>query len=143
MNKEKSITFLEEVSTQFGDWENLELWIIDTISNEGYTVGEISFVFMNDTDLLDYNRKFLDHDYFTDVITFDYVDFNLINGDILISVDRIIDNAKLLKINYLDEFCRVVIHGVLHLCGFKDKTDKEISLMRNREEFYLERRSFT
>ncbi len=143
MNKEKSITFLEEVSTQFGDWENLELWIIDTISNEGYTVGEISFVFMNDTDLLDYNRKFLDHDYFTDVITFDYVDFNLINGDILISVDRIIDNAKLLKINYLDEFCRVVIHGVLHLCGFKDKTDKDISLMRNREEFYLERRSFT
>ena len=134
---------IEDVSPNFAKWDSLFLWVSKTIELEGFVTGNLNFVFMSDDNLLSYNRKFLNHDYYTDVITFDNCDYPVINGDILISIDRILDNSSSLKVNYFDEFCRVVIHGVLHLCGYKDKTDTDELLMRQMEEKYLNLRSFT
>ena len=143
MSKSNRISFEEEIATQFSNWLALDGWIEQTIIEEGFELGQLSFVFMSDVRLLEFNKTYLNHDFFTDVITFDDVDYKTVNGDILISIERVFDNSKRLEINYLDEFFRVVIHGVLHLCGYKDKTASEVALMREKEDYYLKRRSFT
>jgi probable rRNA maturation factor len=133
----------KETDTRFHRWKDLWSWVETSLVAEGFVLGDLNFVFMSDNELLEYNRKFLNHDYFTDVITFDDCEGLVVNGDILISIDRIVDNAKMLENKYLDEFCRVVIHGVLHLCGYKDKADLDELLMRSTEQKYLDLRSFT
>ncbi|MFT4755253.1 MAG: putative rRNA maturation factor [Salibacteraceae bacterium] len=133
----------KETDTRFHRWEDLWSWVETSLVAEGFVLGDLNFVFMSDNELLEFNRKFLNHDYFTDVITFDDCEGLVVNGDILISIDRIVDNAKMLENKYLDEFCRVVIHGVLHLCGYKDKADLDELLMRSTEQKYLDLRSFT
>ena len=138
-----NIEIIENVNTDFTDWVSLKSWVESTIHLEGYSLGELNFVFMSDESLLEYNKDFLDHDYFTDIITFDNNELDKVNGDILISVDRIYDNSKTLDNKYLDEFCRVVIHGVLHLCGYKDKSVEDEKMMRYKENEHLEKRSFT
>ncbi len=104
--------------------------------------GDLVFVFCSDEFLLNMNREYLQHDYYTDIITFDYSEGGKLAGEMYISYDRIIDNAKDLKVRELDELHRVIIHGVLHLCGYKDKTKKEEEKMRKAEEFALNLRPF-
>lgn len=115
----------------------LKLHIQKLIHNEKGIVGEISIVLCSDEHLLGVNREFLKHDYYTDIITFDYSEDNFISGDLLISIDRIKDNASLNKTSSLQEFHRVVFHGLLHLCGYGDKTPSEKISMKQKEEFYL------
>lgn len=113
-------------------------WIKQAISNEGFEVGEISFIFCSDSYLLDVNRKYLNHDYFTDIITFDYVENSLVSGDIFISVDRVKENSGLFNVSFFDELKRILIHGILHLTGYNDKSDPEKQVMTQKENFYLD-----
>lgn len=96
-------------------------------------VGDINFIFCSDDHLLKINIQFLQHDYYTDVITFDYSEGNLISGDIFISVDRVLNNSEIYLENYASELIRVIFHGLFHLLGFDDKTPDEIVLMRKKE----------
>src|SRR5690349_2315868 len=99
----------------------LRLWIVDAIKNEGKKTGDISYIFCSDSYLLEMNQQYLQHDDYTDVITFDYTEGERVSGDIFISYERILDNSNLLKTTPEDELHRVMIHGVMHLCGYKDK----------------------
>ena len=116
---------------------NTTNWIKSTIVSEGKRVGDISFIFCSDSYLLEVNKTYLDHDYFTDIITFDYVEGTLINGDIFISVDRVLDNSVEFKTTFEDEMNRILIHGILHLVGYKDKNKKDKLLMTEKEDLYL------
>lgn len=116
-------------------------WIIDSLAKEGCSAGEISFIFCTDEYLLEKNIQFLDHDTYTDIITFDYCVDNIINGDIFISVERITENASLFGVNFEDELDRVLIHGILHLTGYQDKSEEEAKIMREKEDFYLSLRA--
>ena len=136
------IVFIENIDTRVSNWSKIELWVKFCIDNEEKKVGNLSFVFMSNEELLSYNQQYLNHDYFTDVITFDDCEFPVVNGDILISLDMVKFNHKQLKISYKEEFLRVLIHGVLHLCGYKDKLELDILEMRGKEEFYLQKVNF-
>jgi rRNA maturation RNase YbeY len=109
------------------------------VTLEGKLLKDLSLVFTDDEYLLEVNKQFLNHDYFTDVITFDYSSFPDVSGDVMISLDRVKDNALSLDQSFELEFYRVVFHGVLHLCGYKDKSEEEATLMRVKEDFYLNR----
>lgn len=119
---------------------NLRNRLEDIILSEGKKPGEINYIFCDDEYLLQVNREYLKHDYYTDVITFDYVKGKTISGDIFVSLPRIFDNAETLSKDFESEFFRVLAHGVLHLCGYKDKTDEEIAEMRSKEDYYLNKR---
>ena len=96
-------------------------------------MGDISYVFCTDDELLEVNQKHLNHNTYTDIITFDYTESKTINSDIFISIDRITENAKKFEVTFEDELHRVMIHGILHLCGYKDKTKADADLMRKKE----------
>jgi rRNA maturation RNase YbeY len=96
-------------------------------------------IFCSDEYLLDVNKKYLNHDYYTDIITFDYVEDKIISGDIFISSDRVRENANQFNVSFEMELFRIIIHGILHLLGYKDKTKKDKSLMTEKENFYLSR----
>lgn len=117
--------------------ENLKNWIENIIVSEGKKLGEINYIFCDDEYLLKINQNFLDHDYYTDIITFDQVRGKTISGEIFVSLQRIKDNASLISKNYEEEKKRVIAHGILHLCGYKDKTEEEQKTMRAKEDFYL------
>ncbi|HCY40621.1 MAG TPA: rRNA maturation RNase YbeY [Prolixibacteraceae bacterium] len=127
----------EDVSVPKIKKRKISGWIKETIISEGKTPGEISFIFCSDNFLLEVNKQYLNHDYFTDIITFDYVENNVISGDIFISCDRVKENAKEFNAEFLNELSRIIIHGVLHLCGYKDKSKKDKFLMTQKEDFYL------
>lgn len=112
-------------------------WLEDVIKTENKKLGEINYILCDDEYLLKVNQDFLDHDYYTDIITFDYVKGKTISGDIFVSLPRIFENATNLSNDFNVELHRVLAHGVLHLIGYKDKTDEEITEMRNKEDFYL------
>ena len=116
---------------------NLAEWAENIIISEQKKPGKISYIFCDDEHLLEINRTYLDHDYYTDIITFDYVKGKTIAGDIFVSLQRISDKAVTLSSDIENELLRVVAHGILHLCGFKDKTEEEIKEMRAKEDFYL------
>lgn len=128
---------LEDTKFAIKDRLALRRWINNTILNEGKIPGDLNYVFCSDKYLLELNRSALDHDYYTDIITFDYCQENLISGDLFISIDRVGDNASQLGHSFLDELHRVMIHGILHLCGYKDKSKKDEQLMRKKEDYYL------
>ena len=107
------------------------------IDNEGFNKENIVIVFCSDSFLLDLNKKHLNHDYFTDIITFSYTTLDRISGDLFISVDRVKENALKEGVSFERELERVVYHGVLHLCGYNDKTPEEIKEMRSKENYYL------
>ncbi len=109
-------------------------WIEDVAERYQKEVGDICYQFCNDDHILQTNQDFLDHDYYTDIITFDESHDNVIAGDILISVDTVRSNAEQYDLEYEEELHRVIIHGVLHLCGLKDKTDQEEALMHQAED---------
>jgi probable rRNA maturation factor len=113
------------------------------ILKEGKELGVINVICVTDEYLLDMNIKHLNHDYFTDIITFDYTNDLIVSGDLYVSVDRVADNAMLNAVSVNNEFLRVCVHGVLHLCGYKDKSDAEIVVMREKEDFYLSYCGFT
>jgi len=113
------------------------------ISKELKKSGQISIVFCSDEYLLDMNKKYLNHDYYTDIITFNNVDGDLISGDLFVSIDRVKDNAKKFKTEWIHELYRVVFHGVLHLIGYNDKTQEEQVMMRQKEDFYLSEVGFS
>jgi rRNA maturation RNase YbeY len=117
-------------------------WIEFVLHLENKELGEINYVFCNDEHLLKINTKELGHNTLTDIISLDYTVSDLISGDIYISTERIIDNAALFDVNFSDELHRVMIHGVLHYCGYNDKTTKEKKIMRSKEDYYLSLRSF-
>jgi probable rRNA maturation factor len=109
-------------------------WIDRVIESEGKTTGEIAYIFCDDAYLLEINQQYLNHDDLTDIISFDYTEDTIINGDIFISVERVKDNADDLNVVFDEELKRVIIHGVLHYCGYKDKTEKDAILMRSKED---------
>lgn len=117
--------------------ENIKPWIEKIIITEEKRLGEINYIFCDDEYLLKINQDFLDHDYYTDIITFDQVRGKTISGEIFVSLQRIKDNASLISKNYEEEKKRVIAHGILHLCGYKDKTEEEQKKMRAKEDFYL------
>lgn len=107
------------------------------VVKEAYTPGDISVILCSDEYLLEMNKEYLDHDYYTDIITFDYVEGEVISGDLFISVDRIKDNAQEQGVEEIAELYRVILHGVLHLVGYKDKSREEQKEMRAKEDLYL------
>lgn len=132
------------ISIQFEDTEILDVnpeffvsWLQKVCDAECAELGEIGIVFCSDDYILEANNRFLNHDYYTDIITFDYREDDIISGDLLISVDRVKDNASELQVSWEDELNRVVLHGVLHIIGYGDKSDEEVVLMREKEDYYL------
>ncbi|WP_115460755.1 rRNA maturation RNase YbeY [Winogradskyella aurantiaca] len=119
------------------DEDKYSHWIQGTIELESHELGELSYTFVTDDVLHQMNVDYLDHDTLTDIISFDYTVGKVIQGDVFISVDRVKDNAKDFEVDFENELARVMIHGVLHYCGYKDKTDSEKELMRSKENFYL------
>ena len=119
--------------------KELKQAVKDLVFNEGKSLKDLSLVFTDDEYLLEVNKQYLNHDYFTDVITFDYSELPSVSGDVMISLDRVKDNAHSMELSYELEFYRVVFHGVLHLCGYKDKKKEDVSLMREKEDFYIKR----
>ena len=117
-------------------------WITDLILKERLKEGDINYIFCNDDYLLGINIKYLNHNELTDIITFDYSIDKLLSGDIFISIERVKDNAISYNVDEKDELHRVMVHGVLHLCGYKDKSKDEKSLMRDKEDYYLSLRTF-
>lgn len=116
-------------------------WLAEVAESEGYRLGELTYVFCSARQLLEMNRRYLGHDYFTDVITFDYSDRKgerVVSGDVFIDVETVRDNARLYGATALGEMRRVVVHGLLHLCGQKDKTPRANKQMHRKEDKYLE-----
>ncbi len=135
--------YLEDIAEVPGvNSEFLFSWYSQVAGNECKVLGDVTVIFCSDEYLLEMNREHLDHDYYTDIITFDYTDGVVISGDLFISVDRVTDNANELKIEFQDELHRVCIHGLLHLCGYKDKSEKDELLMRSKEDEMLDLRKF-
>lgn len=112
-------------------------WLKETIENEGFRLGDINYIFCSDEQLLDINIQYLNHDYYTDIITFDYKENHIISGDIFISTDRVKENAIINNEEFDDELNRVLVHGILHIIGYKDKMDEDIKLMREKENIYI------
>ena len=112
-------------------------WVQQSVKTLETNLGEICIIFCNDEYLKKINVKHLKHDYYTDIITFDYSKDNKISGDLFISIDRVKENAKTNNVEFMNELCRVIIHGVLHLCGFNDKTTEEKKEIRQKENFFL------
>ncbi len=129
---------VEEQSVSTG----LRKWLAKIILHESYKEGDLSFIFCSDDYLLDINVKHLKHNYLTDVISFDYSIGKLISGDIFISIDRVKENAESYSNSYTEELHRVMAHGLLHFCGYNDKTSKDQELMREKEDYYLSLRTF-
>ncbi|HBK72240.1 MAG TPA: rRNA maturation RNase YbeY [Flavobacteriaceae bacterium] len=121
---------------------NISSWISTAIINESYNEGDINYVFCSDEYLLEININHLNHNTLTDIITFNYNLGKQINTEIYISIDRVKENAESFNNTFTDELHRVIIHGILHLCGYKDKTQEEKSLMREKEDYYLSLRNF-
>ncbi len=140
-----SILFLNnDISSPLKNKKKLRNSFIKIFNNEDVILKNICFIFSTDEALLKLNRKFLKHDTFTDILTFSLSETNLpINSDIYISLERVKENAKQLNISYLKELHRVMIHGILHLCGFSDHTPSMKAIMRKKENFYLNELGFT
>lgn len=119
------------------DKVSLSDWLKSVIQAEGKDVGEVVFIFCNDDYLHDLNVRYLSHDTLTDVISFDYTSGNIISGDIFISVERVRDNSQDFDVDFSNELNRVMVHGILHFCGYKDKSDLESGNMRVKENLYL------
>lgn len=117
--------------------QNVTSWLTSVCETEGKSLSEVSVVFVSDEVLLNMNQDFLSHDYYTDIITFDYCEESEVLGDLFISVDRVTENAEVNQVDFQTELMRVVVHGVLHLCGYGDKGEEEERTMREKENFYL------
>jgi probable rRNA maturation factor len=143
MSKAAIHFFSEEITFTLKHKTIIRKWLHDTIIAEGFKLDELNFIFCSDEYLLGINQQYLNHDTYTDVITFDNSEVaKMITGDIFISVDRIRENAKEFKHVFINEICRVMVHGTLHLLGYPDKTKAAKKLMTEKEDHYLSSLSF-
>ena len=134
-----SITFTsEDISFPAIKKRKTAAWIKQVAESHGKIIGEINYLFCTDERILAVNNQYLAHDYYTDIITFDYSENDTVSGDIFISLDTVRTNSEKFKTNYEEELFRVIIHGVLHLCGINDKTDADAKMMRTAENEALE-----
>jgi probable rRNA maturation factor len=140
-----SINFFEEdISFRLKNKNKVKQWIKTAIEAEGCTLKELNYIFCSDQYLLHINQQYLDHDTYTDIITFDNSDTEkTITGDIFISIERIRENAIKFNSGEINELHRVIIHGALHLLGYQDKTAENKRIMTGKENYYLDRRNFT
>jgi len=129
--------FFEDIEILDLDPEFFVSWLSSVCQDEDKSLGEVSLIFTSDDYLLSMNIEHLNHDYYTDIITFDYTEGDVVSGDLFISLDRVNDNATKLNVPRETELRRVVVHGVLHLIGFRDKSLVEARAMRNKENYYL------
>lgn len=128
-----AVSFSEECSFRLKGKLKIKRWIKQIVENYGYKLGEVSYVFCSDERILEVNKQYLSHDFYTDIITFDYVERERVSGDIFISIDRVEENAQDFNVSFQQELLRVIIHGVLHLLGFEDHSQEEQQLMRQKE----------
>jgi len=131
--------FNEDSNYQLQQKRIIKDWIKNTIQNEKDKLGAINYIFTSDNYLLTINNEYLSHNYYTDIITFNYCDNNTINGDIFISIDSIRNNSARFGVTFINELHRVMIHGILHLIGYDDQTDEQKAIMREKENYYLDR----
>ncbi len=129
--------FNYECDFELQNEEQMARWITFVIQNEGFNEGEINYIFCDDEYLLKLNVEFLNHDTLTDIISFDYTLGKEINGEVYISIERVKDNSNDYKVDFDTELMRVMIHGILHYCGFKDKTETDEKIMRSKEKYYM------
>ena len=115
-------------------------WLKTVAWSEMRRIGDINIIFCSDNYILDVNIKYLGHDYFTDIITFDYCEKDVLSGDLFVSIDSVRENAGFYGTSFEDELNRVIVHGVLHLIGYDDHTEEEVKQMRAKENYYLEMR---
>jgi probable rRNA maturation factor len=135
-----SVSFFYEAPVSLKDRNELKLFIKEIFKKEKKKLSGLNYIFCSDKRLLEINRQFLQHDYYTDIITFELSPAGLpVEGEIYISVDRVKDNASQHETTFTRELHRVIFHGVLHLCGYKDKTAVQEKLMREKEDYYLKR----
>lgn len=127
----------QTISFKLKEKTRLKAWIKAVTEKEQHRLGDINYIFCTDDELLDINLQHLNHNTYTDIITFDYTEGNRISSDIFISVDRVEENAKKFKVAFEEELHRVMIHGILHLCGYKDKSKADAKLMRMKEDASL------
>ncbi len=135
--EDKISFFSEDIDFSLNKSHVYQEWIEQMVQLENKSLGEISYVFCSDEYLHKINLQYLEHDTYTDIITFDYSDGNIVAGDIFISIDRVKENAETFECSFTKELSRVIIHGVLHLVGYKDKTNEDSQTMRAKEDFYL------
>ena len=128
----------ENIDFELEDASRVKKWITSIVDAQGKRVGNLNYLFCDDTYLIGVNQTYLNHDTYTDIITFDYVEGNVVSGDILISVERVRENAHLFNTSFEQELHRVIIHGVLHLLGQADKSDEDAAAMRRKEESALD-----
>ena len=131
------ITFQNTSKFKVKDLRKKKLWLNSISNNEGKKIESLSFLFVDDEEMLKYNKKYLQHESYTDVITFDSSIDKKIAGDIIISLERVNDNAKFYQVSYNYELQRVMAHGLLHLLGYKDKTKTDINIMRSKEDEFI------
>jgi probable rRNA maturation factor len=124
----------EQINFHYKNVSQIKDWLKKIIQAEGKKAGDLTFVFCSDEYLLKFNETFLNHDTFTDIITFDYSEGKIISGDIMISIERVRENAVKFKAGVQEELFRVMAHGVMHLCGYKDKNKRDKDIMRGKEE---------
>jgi rRNA maturation RNase YbeY len=129
----------QEIQFKLSDKIKIKSWIKTIVELEKKILGQINFVFTSDAELVKTNIEFLNHNTYTDIITFDYCEGKLINGDIIISIERVKENAQKFKVDFDSEVKRVIIHGVLHLCGYKDKSTKDTEVMKGKENWALKK----
>lgn len=134
--------YFEDVDVELPDETQLRDWLSAAAAAEGKTVAELGYIFCSDEHLRGINVEFLDHDYYTDIITFDSSEGLALSGEMYISTDRVAENALDNRVPFAHELCRVMVHGLLHLAGYGDKTPGEEQIMRSREDFYLARLPF-
>ncbi len=127
----------QSISFKLKDKTRLKAWIKTVTEKEKHRLGDINYIFCSDDELLEINIQHLNHNTYTDIITFDYTEGNKISSDIFISIDRVEENAKKFKVSFEEELHRVMIHGILHLCGYKDKSKADAELMRKKENASL------
>ena len=132
-----TIAFHYETDFLLENTESFIRWIKNVISEENKELGEVNYIFCDDKYLLEKNIKYLDHDTLTDIITFNYCEGDIISSDIMISIERVMENSSIFENSFSEELNRVMIHGILHLIGYNDKTDGEKEIIRKKEDYYV------
>lgn len=133
--------FFEDTNFQFKPKRLTSTWLKTVAESEIRRLGEVNVIFCSDNYILDINQRYLQHDYFTDIITFDYCEGNILSGDLFISVDSVRENALEYGTEFPEELNRVIVHGLLHLIGYDDHTEEDVSMMRSKENYYLDLRN--
>lgn len=131
----------EQINFSISDEHVVASWLNDVCVAEGKSLEAVSYIFCSDEYLLEMNRLYLNHDYYTDVITFDYCEADAVSGDVFISIDRVEENAQTVGVSKQDELHRVMVHGVLHLIGYGDKSEADKEQMTQKEDYYLSLRA--